>query len=738
MTAQSGRGQGDEPLYEGVVLPANGDPWTPEQQRQVAQSTAQPLAGQPWGQPWGPESSAATQQPPAESYGTAGTAGTAGTDGGGYAAGQGAYGSDAYQAADPYRTEGHGGRPGYDAWSGHAAPPAPYGQPDQQGQYDQQGQHGPYAPYAAPAPPPMPPPMPPTAPPQPARQPMPGTSQGGQEAGGTYGGQPLPPMGPPAQQSAPPSQGTGTYGQGTYGAGPLPPHGAQNGQGDHGPAEGQGTYGAPVPYNPPPSAPPPPAAAPMPPAEAPVPPEESTQLLPPQPAGAPDAGRQPLPESAGGPESDAEATQLIPPFQDEAARQPGPLPGEWPDAARSDSEATQYIAPINDGPGYGEQYGGPPPESDSEATQMIPPQTAGAPEAATTLRSPLPPESGGTGGTGGGQARSAAAQAGPPPASAPYGARPGAPGAPGEQRKRSERQPPAGFENLFRADPTDDPANDPGSTQSLPLFDHVADQQSQAAAGPQGRAARRTAGHGAGAHGSHAGHGSHGGHGGHGGRGAGHGGSGRGGGSRMSPAVLIGVGIGAVAVVGLVAGAVISGGGDEDEGAAGRPAKAPAAEKSSAAPDPAEGQAKQLDKLLQDSNNSRSTVIRSVENIKSCQKLGKSADDLRSAAEQRNSLVTRLNELTIDEVPDNADLKTSLTQAWKSSASADSHYAAWADQVAKKGKKACPKGKARTTGHTAAGNTESGKATTAKKKAAGLWNPTAKKYGLHERQFGQL
>jgi hypothetical protein len=36
------------------------------------------------------------------------------------------------------------------------------------------------------------------------------------------------------------------------------------------------------------------------------------------------------------------------------------------------------------------------------------------------------------------------------------------------------------------------------------------------------------------------------------------------------------------------------------------------------------------------------------------------------------------------------------------------------------------------------GSRASGEATTAKKEAAGLWNPTAKEYGLKERKYGQL
>ncbi|MCG3044207.1 hypothetical protein L7D48_27115, partial [Streptomyces sp. S1A] len=53
--------QGDE-AREGVVLPSNGDRWTPGH----GDSQVSPPTGQPWGQPWGPaaQSGPQGQQPP--------------------------------------------------------------------------------------------------------------------------------------------------------------------------------------------------------------------------------------------------------------------------------------------------------------------------------------------------------------------------------------------------------------------------------------------------------------------------------------------------------------------------------------------------------------------------------------------------------------------------------------------------------------------------------------------------
>ncbi|MFI8852514.1 hypothetical protein ACIGW3_20320 [Streptomyces sp. NPDC053499] len=643
MTTHNGRGQdgtsgsaGDAlpastTPYEGVVLPANGDPWTPQQQRQAQSEREQvrPPAGQPWGGPWGPGAEAA--QTDDSTYGGYGGAQQDGTGHGGTGHGGTGHGGP-----------GHGGTgqgsPGY------------WGAPQQD------------------------------------------------EPGGAL---PLPPEGTPARPRTPPSAPSTSphlpQPQSPGGAGPLPPAAGQGGPGTPGempqPAYGQSLPGA---MPPPPSAPPPSA-----PSAPPTPPQgayqggpgdsDATQMLPPFPAGQPAAG-------SVGPD---DGTQLLPP------QQPGPAA---PVGGSPDSEATQYLPPMAAGVG-----------GDSEATQMLPPMSgAGTPGAGT-------PDTQGQG-TG----------------------------------AEGTRQPLPEFENLFRSDAPQSgrgqPAagnGEPGSTQSLPVFDDAAQRQAPPRGGygypqpgsqgggygypqpgtqgggygypqpgsqgggygypqpgsrqyePQagGRAARRDAGRGR-----------------------------RG----MHPGVLIGAGLAGVAVIGLVVGLLLANGGDDDPGSDKPKASSePAGEKkSSAAPDPAEAQAKKLDALLADSNNSRSAVIRSVQNIRACKSLGKAAADLRSAAKQRNALVRRLGELKTDAIPHSAQLNSALKSAWRSSASADSHYAAWADQVARK--KGCHKGKAKTTRHLAAGNGASGKATASKKKAARLWNPTAKKYGLDERQYGSL
>ncbi|EGX54822.1 hypothetical protein SZN_36012 [Streptomyces zinciresistens K42] len=205
------------------------------------------------------------------------------------------------------------------------------------------------------------------------------------------------------------------------------------------------------------------------------------------------------------------------------------------------------------------------------------------------------------------------------------------------------------------------------------------------------------------------------------------------------------MGVGIV-VLGIGAGALLAGGEDTGRAGGGEPvaASAPAGQDASPSPspsattaDPAEQQAVALDKLLADSGASRTAVIKAVADVKSCDNLGQAGQNLRAAAAQRNRLVTDLAKLKVDLLPGNAALTTALNKAWRASAAADNHYAAWAGQVAGN-KKLCKKGQARPTSRTQAGNRESGTASREKQTAAQLWNAVARKYALTERQPVQL
>ncbi|MEV6161246.1 hypothetical protein AB0L71_04855 [Streptomyces sp. NPDC052052] len=359
-----------------------------------------------------------------------------------------------------------------------------------------------------------------------------------------------------------------------------------------------------------------------------------------------------------------------------------PLPPEAGHGGGGDSESTQFMAPVPGSPGPG----GLPPESPAEATQFLG-NGAAQPQA---YQQPQAPAHGGD---------AEATQYIPPvPGGEPYGIRPGAP---------DDRQPPAEFDNLFRHDAT------AGATQQMPRLDPA--QQRQGAyqspqppyeppyepryeplddEGPQRPVKNR-------AH------------------------------ITLIAAVVLGC-----AVVGLGAGALMSGGGDDTSTDNKQPvasASSPAVEPTTQAPvDPAKPQAEALDKLLADSNNSRAAVISAVEKTKNCKDLDQARTDLKSAAQQRRDLVTRLQGLAVDQLPNHEQLASSLTKAWQASAAADEHYAAWAGQ-AKDGKKVCKHGKARETSETRQAAAQSGEASKAKQQAAGLWNSIATKYGLTRR-----
>ncbi|WP_349362131.1 hypothetical protein [Streptomyces sp. H27-C3] len=386
---------------------------------------------------------------------------------------------------------------------------------------------------------------------------------------------------------------------------------------------------------------------------------------------------QPLQTENAGAGGDADATQYIAAYVPPVAPVgPGALPPENP------ADSNQFLGHRQDMPAASAPVSG----ADAESTQYLPPVPAG--------QGPPTPTPGG-----------------------PYGIRPGAP---------EDRQPPAEFDSLFRADAAPEA---PDSTQQMPRFDaqqqagqpqpgHQAAGQPQFAQPPQGRAARRNAA----AHGAPPAY------------------------SepaaprrRSSPVPLIAAVVVGCAVVGLGAGWLMSGG-DEEKSKDDQPVVAAStpgdANSPNPAEDPAKPQAESLDALLADSNNSRDSVISAVAAIGTCENLPKAASDLRDAAKQRTGLVTRLQGLTIDKLPDHAQLSASLTTAWKASAAADNHYAAWANQVG--GKKGCPKGHARSTPQQQAGNRESGNASKAKKEAVGMWNSIAEKHGLTKRDATQL
>ncbi|MEV4946310.1 hypothetical protein [Streptomyces sp. NPDC053755] len=450
------------------------------------------------------------------------------------------------------------------------------------------------------------------------------------------------------------------------------------------------------------------------------------------PGGGRQGGGQPLPpaqplppETVPGGGADMQATQYIAPVPPQAG-QPGPMPGTSPGQAAgygaipgahpqqsssplppqggygypqtgagpgTDGRGQQSSSPLPPQGGYGYPQAAPGHAADMQATQHIPPVAAqgGGSDTQFLGTGPLHQQPAG--------ASDATQYIAPVPSSMP-----------------GERQPPAEFDNLFRSDATQHLPQSPQHHQAQPP-PHQPPYGNQPPA-PQGPQPPQPYGF----------------------QDAYYDGDDEPAPRRKSPVGLIAAVVVGCAIVGLGAGALLSGGDEDKDKKPGQnvaaSSGAPSTGPSDKPADPAEPQAQALDKLLADSNDSRDAVIRSVESIKQCKNLDQAATDLKGAAAQRRDLVTRLEGLSVDKLPDNAALTAALTKAWQASASADDHYAAWAVQA--KSKKVCKGGKARGTSQTVEATKKSGEATTAKREAAGLWNPTAKKYGLPQRTPTQL
>ncbi|MFE9402064.1 hypothetical protein ACFYNY_09830 [Streptomyces sp. NPDC006530] len=428
---------------------------------------------------------------------------------------------------------------------------------------------------------------------------------------------------------------------------------------------------------------------------------EATQYLavPGGPGGPGESGSEatqylaPVPGGNGG--ADAEVTRFIAPVPGGAgnfggaAPRPGTFGGEAAQAGNFGNEATQYIAPVAGGPGAL------PPEHAGEPARFPGAPASGADADPTQFLPPVPPA----------------------PQDVPYGIRPGTPG---------ERQPPAEFDSLFRADgppqqgaegaqlprfqpsvplsrPQQQPPYQPPQTPAPQFRTPPPYQEPPQHSGYEPEPPRR-----------------------------------------KSPVGLIAAVVVGCAAIGLGAGALLSGGGDDgkkdDKQPAGvsSPATGDKGGKSDDAADPAKAQAEALDKVLADSGNSRDAVIGAVADIRRCDKLDQAAASLRDAAKQRGDLVTRLGGLSLDKLPDHDRLSGALTKAWQSSAAADNHYAAWADALAGDKVKNCKDGHAKRTKDAGLGDKASGEATKSKQEASGLWNAIATKYGLTKRVATQL
>lgn len=149
---------------------------------------------------------------------------------------------------------------------------------------------------------------------------------------------------------------------------------------------------------------------------------------------------------------------------------------------------------------------------------------------------------------------------------------------------------------------------------------------------------------------------------------------------------------------------------------------------------PAKEQAKALSDLISTANDSRQAVIGAVAAVQKCDKLPESQQALTDAAGKRQELKTKLAALKTDQLTGGGQLVDQLNKAWDASATADTEYAAWAGDA----QGGCDPKKSSDNPHYKAAVQASGTATTAKKQAAGLWNPIAGQAGLATRSDGDL
>lgn len=207
------------------------------------------------------------------------------------------------------------------------------------------------------------------------------------------------------------------------------------------------------------------------------------------------------------------------------------------------------------------------------------------------------------------------------------------------------------------------------------------------------------------------------------------------GGRRISNRTIAAIAIAACAVIGIGAAAMFADGDTPAQASttAGASASAPASSGASNSQEKVQAQA--LSDLLATASNGRSAVITAVGNVKSCQSLGQSQQDLTTAAGLRRQLIQQLGTLQTDALPNGTELVKVLREGWQASADADAHYAAWAGQS----KSNCAhKHQPKAGGELSQGDADSGMASADKAKASQLWNSIADATGMPRRSSVQL
>jgi hypothetical protein len=152
--------------------------------------------------------------------------------------------------------------------------------------------------------------------------------------------------------------------------------------------------------------------------------------------------------------------------------------------------------------------------------------------------------------------------------------------------------------------------------------------------------------------------------------------------------------------------------------------------------DPPRQEATALNVLLDRSIADRATVVAAVQEIGTCSNLSSAQQDLRGAAEHRQTLLDQLGQMNLSELPAGEQLRAKLQGAWQSSAQSDRNYASWAGEAQNT---SCSPGESapHTPSYVAAQSTDQS-ASQEKSAFVALWNSVASSYGLPQRREGEL
>jgi hypothetical protein len=139
-----------------------------------------------------------------------------------------------------------------------------------------------------------------------------------------------------------------------------------------------------------------------------------------------------------------------------------------------------------------------------------------------------------------------------------------------------------------------------------------------------------------------------------------------------------------------------------------------------------QAQASALSALLTESANDRSDIVQAVSAIANCGDLSSAENTLNMSSTSRQSLLTQIQGMSLNGLPNSSQLTIYLIAAWQNSLSSDQSYARWAADELNSG---CSDNDTSDANYQAAQTTDA-QSTSNKSSFAALWNPVATSYGL--------